>query len=137
MADGIEEQLKALDQTTLTPLVRSALGRGGIEVGDWQCRPVFGGVEMASSLYRFSGDAEAGGGTIPWTLILKIAQAPPGDSDDPQGVRYWKREALAYQSGRLRDLPERRLPGRKATPLLPLADQEVAAEIRRKCGSGC
>ena len=105
MADGIEEQLKALDQTTLTPLVRSALGREGVELGDWQCQPVFGGVEMASSLYRFSGDAQAGGETIPWTLILKIAQAPPGDGDHPQGVRYWKREALAYQSGLLSDLP--------------------------------
>ena len=105
MADGIEEQLKALDQTTLNPLVRSALGREAIEIGGWHRHPVFGGVEMASSLYRFSGDAQAGGETIPWTLILKIAQAPPGDGDHPQGVRYWKREALAYQSGLLSDLP--------------------------------
>ena len=105
MSNGIEGQLQGIDGTTLTPLVQRALGHGDVEVGEWCCRPIYGGVEMASSLYRFSGSALAAGAVIPWTLILKIVQAPPGESSDPQGVTYWKREALAYQSGLLSDLP--------------------------------
>lgn len=105
MSNGIEGQLQGVDGTKLTPLVQRALGRGDVEVGEWCCRPIYGGVEMVSSLYRFSGGALAAGAVIPWTLILKIVQAPPGESSDPQGVKHWKREALAYQSGLLSDLP--------------------------------
>ena len=105
MSGGIEEQLKAIDGTTLTPLIQRALDREDVQVADWRSQPIYGGVEMASSLYRFSGAARAAGAVIPWTLILKIVQAPPGESGDPQGVKYWKREALAYQSGLLSDLP--------------------------------
>jgi len=105
MVGTIEEQLQAIDRATLTPLVQRALGRGDIEIGQWRCQPIYGGVEMASSLYRFSGDALAAGAMLPWTLILKIVQAPPGENGDPQGVKYWKREALAYQSGLLSHLP--------------------------------
>lgn len=105
MVEGVEDQLEAVDRTVLTPLVQRALGRKGVQVGEWRCQPVIGGLEMASGLCRFSGNALAPGETIPWTLILKIVQAPPGDGGDPQGVRYWKREALAYQSGLLSNLP--------------------------------
>ena len=105
MAGGVEEQVKTIDRTVLTPLVRRALGHESVEIGEWRHQPIIGGAEMASSLYRFSGDALAAGETIPWTLILKIIPSPPGGSGDPQGLRYWKREALAYQSGLLNDLP--------------------------------
>ena len=104
MASEMEAQLKAIDQSTLTPLVRQALGRKDVVLGKWDYQPVIGGIEMSSTLYRFSGDAESAGEVLPWTLILKIAQAAP-DHEDPQGVWYWKREALAYGSGLLDDLP--------------------------------
>jgi hypothetical protein len=100
-----EDRLQAIDGATLTPLVQQALGREGVEVAEWRYQPVTGGVEASSSLYRFSGNALAAGEVLPWTLILKIVQAVPERSGDPQGVWYWKREALAYQSGLLRDLP--------------------------------
>jgi hypothetical protein len=105
MSSGIEEQLQAIDGTTLTPLVKRALDREDVRVADWRSQPIYGGVEMGSSLYRFSGGAQAAGAVIPWTLILKIVQAPPGENGDPQGVKYWKREALAYRSGLLSSLP--------------------------------
>ena len=105
MIEKIEEQLNAIDQTMLTPMVQRALGREDVEVTGWRYQPVIGGIEMSSSLYRFSGNARAADETLPWTLILKIVQAKPGNAEDPQGVWYWKREALAFQSGLLDDLP--------------------------------
>jgi Ser/Thr protein kinase RdoA (MazF antagonist) len=104
MTKDIESQLKAIDGVTLTPFVQRALGYKGVALGKWAYQPVIGGLEMSSNLYRFSGDAEAAGKVLPWTLILKIAQAGL-DHEDPQGVWYWKRETLAYGSGLLDDLP--------------------------------
>jgi len=105
MAERIEEQLKTVDQTALTPLVRRALDREDVTVAEWRYQPIYGGIEMTSDIYRFSGDALATGEVLPWTLILKIVQAKPGNEEDPQGVWYWKREPLVYQSGLLNDLP--------------------------------
>ncbi len=105
MSSGIEEQLQAIDGMTLTPLIQRVLDREDVQVADWRSQPMYGGVELGSSLYRFSGSAQAAGAVIPWTLILKVVQAPPDGNGDPQGVKYWKREALAYQSGLLSDLP--------------------------------
>jgi hypothetical protein len=105
MVGSIAEQLTAIDQTTLTPLVQQALGSTNVEVAEWRHEPVIGGLEMSSNLYCFAGRARVEDETLPWTLILKIVQATPDHRGDPQGVRYWKREALAYQVGLLDDLP--------------------------------
>ena len=72
MVTTVEEQLQAIGRTMLATLVQRALGRRDAEIGEWQCQPIYGGVEMASSLYRFSGDALAAGARLPWTLILKL-----------------------------------------------------------------
>jgi hypothetical protein len=40
----------------------------------------------------------------PWSLILKIVHPLSTSEFDLQGVKYWKREALAYQSGLLEGL---------------------------------
>jgi hypothetical protein len=106
MAETIEEQLEAVDRTTLTPLVQQALDRQDVQVTEWHYQPLIGGIDMSSALYHFSGNGQAAGETLPWTLILKIAQIKPGNEEDTQGIWYWKREPLVYQSGLLSDLPE-------------------------------
>jgi hypothetical protein len=101
----MESVTTPIDRSVLTPLVQQALGREDAEIDTWQVQPVTGGVELTASLQRFSGEARAVTTQLPWSLILKIVQRPSGQDDNPQGLHYWKREALAYQSGLLNDLP--------------------------------
>jgi hypothetical protein len=112
MANRIEERLKAVDQKTLTPLVQRALDREDVEVDGWCYEPVIGGIEMSSGVYRFSGNGRAINETLPWTLILKVAQATPDSQGAPHRWRHWKREMLAYQSGLLDNLPGGLVPPR-------------------------
>jgi len=95
-------QLQAVDQATLTPLVRDALDSDAVTLLDWQVAPFGGGAGRC--VYRFAGGAHDHGTTVPWSLIVKVATAATG-AEDPSGARYWKREMLAYQSGLLADLP--------------------------------
>ena len=108
MTDKFTTRLKAVDQTTLTPLVRVALENEAAEVIDWTCQPLDDGLAHESGhsygLYRFGGSAQIRDRTVPWSLILKATGAPFG-SDIPAHWQYWKREMLAYQSGLLDDLP--------------------------------
>jgi hypothetical protein len=70
------------------------------------CEVVQGGSVQylgALGVFRVSGEALDGAQRLPWRLILKIA-ASTGE-DGPTNAVYWKREALAYQSGLLRSLP--------------------------------
>jgi len=103
--ETINSQLQAIDEAVLAPLVRRSLDRENVKILHWQYQPITGGVELESSLYRFTGDARIEDETLSWTLILKIIQSPAEGNGDPLSFRYWKREALAYQSGALNDLP--------------------------------
>ncbi len=94
-------QLQAIDQTTLTPLVRQALRRDSATPINWQVSPF--GDGGGQCVYRFMGSAQDRGAIIPWSLVVKVARA--NAYDDPAAARYWKRELLAYQSGLLADLP--------------------------------
>ena len=116
-----DARLQAVDRETLTPLVRQALGSETVEVIDWQYGPIY----SDSLLYRWAGSARdqgAGGpaarktscspvdrttgpGTspslgesMPWSIILKLESRR---AEFDAGTR----EALAYQSGLLADLP--------------------------------
>lgn len=95
-------QLQAIDQATLTPRVRQALGSDGATLVDWQVAPFGSGAGQC--VYRFAGHAHNQGTTVPWSLIVKVATAPTS-VEDPSAARYSKREMLAYQSGLLADLP--------------------------------
>jgi hypothetical protein len=96
-------RLQAINQATLTPLVRQALGDEALAVTSWAHQPVYGGSGFFAHIYRFAGSAQAGEQVAPWSLILKISQAALG-SPDPPSTWYWKREALVYQSGFLEQL---------------------------------
>jgi hypothetical protein len=97
-------QLAAIDQATLTPLVQSALGSETAEVLDWDCEQLHGGIGIGTAIYRLAGQGRDQGQTVPWSLILKTLQ-PQVPGDDPSAWNYYKREADAYQSGWLDELP--------------------------------
>ena len=101
-AETRETQLAAVDQDTLTPLVQRALNSGTFKVADWTFEPLHGGIGEGTAIYRFSGEGDDQGQTIPWSLILKILP-PEGGSADPAAWDYYKREAAAYRSGWLDD----------------------------------
>ena len=97
-------QLAAIEQATLTPLVQSALNSETAEVIDWDYEQVHGGAGVGNAIYRFKGQGRDRGQKMSWSLILKTAY-PEGDSTHISAWNYYKREADAYQSGWLDDLP--------------------------------
>ena len=97
--------LEAIDTVMLTPLVHQSIQVGEAEIIDWKRETLYGGSHN-SEIHRFSGTARDRSEILPWSLILKIIRSPDGQ-DDPAALSYWKREALAYQSGLLDQLPGR------------------------------
>ncbi len=98
-----------LDQQTMTEVVRLALGGGAVEVGEWRATEL-GAGHTTARVYRLSGSTGERGRAAPWSLILKDHPAPTegaggAGSLDPRAPDYWKREAVAYQSGLLAALP--------------------------------
>jgi hypothetical protein len=105
--EGLETptaELAGLDRATLAPLVQSALNSETAEVIDWECVQLHGGAGIGTAIYRLAGQGRDQGQIVPWSLILKTLH-PQGPADDPSAWNYYKREADAYQSGLLADLP--------------------------------
>lgn len=102
----------AFDAETLTSKVRKALGLPFFRIDDWRCTSLTGHISNPATggLYRVigSGSGRQNAQPIPWSFILKIVHlaedAPQGWGSDLLHFGYWKREALAYQSGILEDL---------------------------------
>jgi len=72
----------------------------------WDCEPI--GPKrrnfVTDGVYRVSGKNVVGGAVREWAAILKIVLSDP-NRDDPEHYNYWRREALAYESGLLKSLP--------------------------------
>jgi hypothetical protein len=100
---GTEEKSIQLDLAYLSGLVRTALGNSRLVVRSWQARRLHGGFQLNSSVFRLQGDALEAENLLSWSLVIKTIRPDP-DHLSPQDYRYWKREALAYQSGVLNDL---------------------------------
>ncbi len=96
--------LDAINKATLTPLMRSALNSATAEVTKWGYEQLHTGAGWGTAVYRFSGEARDGDRDVPWLLILKGLR-PEGGSPDPSAWSYYKREADAYRSGWLANLP--------------------------------
>jgi hypothetical protein len=97
-------QSAAIDRATLAPLVQSALNSETVDVIDWECTQLHGGLGAGTAIYRFAGQGREQGQTVPWSLILKTLH-PQIPADAPSAWNYYKREADAYRSGWLADLP--------------------------------
>lgn len=92
-----------------------AAGRAGPQqtrsgILGWRVTPLTGGASKAAGLntgvFRVEGIARRDGDLLPWSLILKaLATSDAPSVRDPASWNYWKREALAFQSGLLEDLP--------------------------------
>lgn len=110
MTSEFQRRFEAVDDTTLTPLVRQALSNDAPEIVRWNTKVLSGGFARETvggyGTYCFEGLARANEEIVSWSLILKtIGKTPNAGSQDPQDWNYWKREILAYQSGLLVDLP--------------------------------
>jgi hypothetical protein len=97
-------QLDGIDQATLTPLVQSALNNETVEVISWEHKQLHTGAGEWTAVHRFSGQGLDQGQTVPWSLILKTLR-PQVPGDAPSAWNYYRREADAYESGWLDDLP--------------------------------
>lgn len=104
----------AFDAAALTGKVRAALGLPSFRIDDWRCTTLTGHISNPATggLYRVMGSGRQHGQQnarpVPWSLILKIVHlaedTPQGWGTDLLHFGYWKREALAYQSGILEGL---------------------------------
>jgi hypothetical protein len=105
-----------IDSQKLMSILAGQFGESVSELVDWKAESIDGGLEQSHQLFRLAGTAVLSGEGLtlrenntdrflhPWSLVLKIVHPAPA-TNDPQGVHYWRREALAYQSGLLKDYP--------------------------------
>ena len=112
----LEERLEHLTAADLAPVVRRALGEEGARPLSWHVESLgWAAVNPAThGLYRLTGLARVGSvDDVGWAVVLKVLGdvAFPGNPldvgwlHDPQDINYWKREAVAFESGLLDDWP--------------------------------
>jgi hypothetical protein len=115
----LQAQLRGPEKAELADVVRKALGSETAELTGCRVDGVAGEYLVGAptgaatgGVYRVSGnviDPRKGGLEVPWALILKVVSFNTAGSQldfkDESHPLYWKREALAYQSGLLDNLP--------------------------------
>src|SRR5688572_23729246 len=94
----------ALDAASLTDLARTVTARPELALVEWHLDLLHGGATTNAAIYRVVLSGEDAGQPVRCALILKIWRRLP-ERDEPARWRYWKREAEAYRSGLLADLP--------------------------------
>jgi len=107
MTDHLLEQLKAIDPTVLTAIVCKDQDRADLEIVDWAVGPLSHEklISTTGGLFRFRGLAQNKKEEIPWSVVLKCINNPAPRKQEPRGWSYWQREALAFKSGFLEQLP--------------------------------
>lgn len=98
-----------LHPAELMPIVAQALGKSAVTLVEWRAQPLAaGGSQIVGGLgiHRVTGVAHTDDDLQPWSLIVKVLRGGAAlASNDPGAWNYWQREALAYQSGLLAQLP--------------------------------
>jgi hypothetical protein len=100
MLPSITSAVLSLDTAHLASFVRQATGCMRLELANWHASLIHGGATTHAQVYRVLGQGLDQGRTVPWSLVLKEWRQREAD-DRPSARNYWKREALAYQSGLL------------------------------------
>ena len=108
--EGVRSRLPGLERATVAGIAQRVVGSETAELRDWRVEVVEAGMGAATGgVYRVAGNAVHDGTEVGWSVMLKVvsASAPRGHIDfrDEAHPLYWKREALAYTSGLLDDLP--------------------------------
>ena len=101
--------VQSIDRATVADVVRAALGSAAA-LADWYVEPINPGWGSATgAMYRVAGSALLDRQVVSWSSILKVlhltASRTNPASREVDHPLYWEREALAYQSGLLDDLP--------------------------------
>ena len=107
MTDDLLEQLKGIDQTVLTDVVRKDQQDPDLVIQDWTVEPL-GHEKIISTtggLFCFSGQSQGTQGIQPWKVVLKCINNPKSSKQEQRGWSYWQREILAFKSGFLAQLP--------------------------------
>src|SRR6266542_4242750 len=135
-----------ISDAELTGLVRAYLGNERLRVTNWRWQPLgFTPVDPSTGgLYRVAGEARdpspIPAAPVPWSLVMKVLQASRAGPDAPEHWNYWKREALAYQSGLPYRLPvgvtAPRLAGVVPDPTTPLRLSLFLEDIQDEPTSG-
>ncbi len=105
-SNPVEASLQGLDPIWLAGLVAQDLRRPAVALDAWRYERISAGRGAATAgLFRLAGTAHDGGQRLAWSLILKVLSPAPPASEDVSHPLYWRREALAFGSGLLADLP--------------------------------
>ena len=108
-------RLHQLTAAELAPVVKKALRDDHAWPLTWEFDALdWTGNPATVGLFRLAGIARtSGGGEVPWIMVLKVVADVDLTGDplvdrythEPEGINYWKREALAFNSGLLIDWP--------------------------------
>jgi hypothetical protein len=110
MVDKKQTLAELIDISVLSQVVRTVTGDKTAELEGWRAQPAGASRGAATvGVYGVSGEARAHGERVAWRVILKVIQLGaaafnPAVSEVDHPI-YWKREALAYLSDLLMDLP--------------------------------
>ena len=105
MIEDLAARLQAVDPAILADVVHQDQRSPSFEIVEWSFRSLTDqGVGIADRLWLFSGSGRVGDATRPWSVVLKVFERPQQELA-PDARNYWKREALAAQSGWLERLP--------------------------------
>ena len=99
-------EIKDIDASLLTGLVRKSLNQRSAEITRWEHSPIrYINTETSNlGLYRFWGSAHTEGEDRSWSMVLKAVYAPAHE-EEPNHWNYHRREIFAYQEGLLTNLP--------------------------------
>jgi hypothetical protein len=102
--DAAWQDLVAIDEESLRPVVEDAVGRSLDSLGPWSEEIITGGGGRSPGIRRFTGTGQTASGEVRWSIVLKCLASSTG-GDEPDSWNSWRREADAYESGFLDALP--------------------------------